>query len=139
MPTQRTLVPMAGHICCGCIAAMATAVRGRSGTILAALTLLVVAPVFGAVLPTVKVTDADPTDKRLKQALGRVRNLRLGLHTAEASALLRILNGDNVLGRMASNSTRVAVGALKNMGSIALNDEGVFEATGDLRLAVPDL
>ena len=40
---------------------------------------------------------------------------------------------------MASNPTRVAVGALKNMGCIALNNEGVFEPTGDLRLALPDL
>lgn len=88
---------------------------------------------------SVKVTAADPTDKRLKQALGRVRNLGLGVNTAEASALLRILNGDNVLDRMASNPTRVAVGALKNMGCISLNDEGVFEATDDLRLALPDL
>lgn len=40
---------------------------------------------------------------------------------------------------MTRNSTRVALGSLKNMGCIALNDEGVFEATADLRLALPDL
>lgn len=73
---------------------------------------------------SVKVTAADPTDKRLKQALGQVRNLGLGVNVAD---------------RMASNSTRVAVGALKTMGCIALNDEGVFEETDDLRLALPGL
>lgn len=63
---------------------------------------------------------------------------RLGLSAAEASTLLRIVNGENVLDRMASNSTRVAVGAPKNMGCIGLNNEGTLETTDDLGLALPD-
>lgn len=78
-------------------------------------------------------------DKRLKQTLGRVRSLSLGLNTAEAAVLNRIVNDENVLDRMPSNTTRVAVGALKNMGCIQLNDDAVFEPTDDLRLALPDL
>lgn len=79
------------------------------------------------------------TDKKLKSALGRVRSLSLGLNTAEAAVLTRILNSENVLDRQPGNATRVAVGALKNMGCIQLNDHAVFEPTPDLRLALPDL
>lgn len=61
------------------------------------------------------------------------------MNTAEATALTRILNGHNVMDRMTSNNTPVALGSLKNMGCITLNDDGVFEATADLQLALPDL
>ena len=88
---------------------------------------------------SIKVVPAAPTDARLKQALRRVRNLGSGLTTTEAAVLTRIINGTNVLDRSPSNATRVAVGALKNMGCIALNDAAVFEPSRDLRLALPDL
>jgi hypothetical protein len=87
---------------------------------------------------SVKVMPAR-TDKQLKSALGRVRSLGLGLNTAEAAVLTRIINSEDVLDRQPSNASRVAVGALKNMGCIQLNDDAVFEPTFDLRLALPDL
>lgn len=87
----------------------------------------------------IKIVAVRPTDRTLKQALGRVRQLGLGLNSHEADVLTRILDGHNVLDRMPSNATRVAVGSLQNMGCIALNDDGIFEATADLRLAMPDV
>lgn len=87
----------------------------------------------------IKIVAVKPTDRTLKQALGRVRQLGLGLNSHEAIVLTRILDGHNVLDRMPSNATRVAVGSLKNMGCIALNQHTVFEGTDDLRLALPDL
>lgn len=88
---------------------------------------------------SIKILPAAPTDTRLKNALRRVRTLGSSLNTTEASVLTRIINGNNVLDRSPSNPTRVAVGALKNMGCIALNDDAVFEPTADLLLALPDI
>lgn len=88
---------------------------------------------------SVKIVPAAPTDARIKTALRRVRTLGSGLNATEAGVLSRIINGHNVLDRMPSNATRVAVGSLKNMGCIALNDDAVFEPTADLQLALPDL
>ncbi len=87
----------------------------------------------------VKITPINPTDKQLKKALGKIRNLGLGLNAAEAAVLDRVVNGEHVLNRSTGNSQRVALGAVKNMGCIALNHEGVYEITDDLRLALPDL
>jgi hypothetical protein len=88
---------------------------------------------------SVTVTPAAPTDKKLKEALGRIRSLSLGLNATEAKALTAIINGRNVLDRQPSNTTRVAVGALKNMGCIALDDSGAYGITDALRSALPDL
>jgi hypothetical protein len=49
------------------------------------------------------------------------------------------LGKGNILARQPSNATKVAVGALKNRGCIALDHQGVFEPTRDLRLALPDI
>lgn len=88
---------------------------------------------------SVVVTSATPTDKRLKQTLGHLRSRSLGINATEAKVLTKIVDGRNVLDRQPSNPTRVAVGVLKNMGCIALNDQGVYAITDDLRLALPDL
>lgn len=88
---------------------------------------------------TTKILPTEPTDKRIQHALGRIRAHSRDLTQTEAKILTRVIGGDNVLDRRASNPTRVATGSLKNMGCIALDDKGVFAATDELRLALPDI
>lgn len=86
----------------------------------------------------IKIVPVKQQNSDLKRALGRLRTLGLGLNTTQAAVLTRIIDGNNVLDRMPSSATRIAVGALKNMGYIALNDDAVFEPSDDLLLALPD-
>jgi hypothetical protein len=79
------------------------------------------------------------TDKQLRATLGRIRSTNRPLNRIEANILTQVINHEHVLNRQPSNPVRVATGSLKNMGCIALDDNGVFALTDDLRLALPDL
>jgi len=87
----------------------------------------------------VKVLASTQTDKRTQQALVRLRTSGNTLNKSEAAVLSRVINGENVVDRMISNPTRVAIGSLKNMGCIALDADGVFTVTDELKLALPDI
>ena len=87
----------------------------------------------------VRITPADPTNKTIKKALGRVRANVTGITVMEAKVLTRALNGEHVLDRQPSNPQRVAAGALTNMGCLTLNPAQVPEPSADLCFALPDL
>lgn len=87
----------------------------------------------------IKIIPVVRTNKATRTALRRVRTASTGVNTLEATTLTRILDGHNVLDRQPSNATRVALGALKNMGCIALDINAIYRPSDQIHLALPDL
>lgn len=56
----------------------------------------------------------------------------------EASTLKRVLDGQNVQDRDTANATKAHLGALKNLGCLALDDRAIYRPTPALLAAFPE-
>ncbi|MCL2612402.1 MAG: hypothetical protein FWD95_04125 [Nocardioidaceae bacterium] len=79
------------------------------------------------------------TDEETLRNIRRVRTMNYQLNSTEATLLTKLINGTNVQDRMSSNATKTSLGALKNLGLIALDDNAIYQPTNTIRLALPDL
>lgn len=75
-------------------------------------------------------------DTAARQSLARAQASRTGLNLAQAKVLRKILGGDHVGDRNPSNTDKLAMGALKNLGCIESDERGRYRVTDALRMAL---
>lgn len=87
---------------------------------------------------TLRITPARPVTEEARTALRRMRASNHPITHGEASTLKRILDGQNVQDRDIANATKVHLGALKNLGCLALDEHAIYQPTAALLAAFPE-
>lgn len=85
---------------------------------------------------TIRITPARPTTGETRTALRRMRTADNPITHGEASTLKRILDGQNF--QDPSNVTKVHLGALKNLGCLALDKRAIYQPTAALLASFPE-